>query len=149
MNFYRGVLWPFCNLELEALQEVVSNIDALGATLVVISPQLKKYLKKIAKNLKLTYNLLSDERNKVASQFGLVFSLPDDLHEVYLDFGADLMEYNGDDSWTLPMPGRFIINQQGIIRSVDVDPDYTVRPEPSDIIKILKAWCCHGLILAV
>jgi len=66
------------------------------------------------------------------------FALPDDLRGLYSSFGIDLERFNGNDSWTLPMPGRFILDQQGTILSAEVDPDYTKRPEPSDIIKVLE-----------
>jgi peroxiredoxin len=105
---------------------------------VVISPQLEKYSKQVAKKNNLTFNVLCDKGNKVASQFGLVFKLPDDLQGLYSNFGIDLERFNGDDSWTLPMPGRFILDQQGKIVSADVNPDYTIRPEPDEIIEILK-----------
>jgi peroxiredoxin len=82
--------------------------------------------------------VLCDKGNKAASQFGLVFSLPDDLRKLYSNFKIDLERFNGDDSWTLPMPGRFILGQHGKIISTDVDPDYTIRPEPGDITEILK-----------
>ena len=121
------------------ITEVASNIEALGASILVISPQLEKYSKQVAKKHNLTFSVLCDKENKVASQFGLVFSLPDDLRELYRNFGIDLERFNGDDSWTLPMPGRFILDQQGTILSEDVNPDYTKRPEPVDIIEILKA----------
>jgi peroxiredoxin len=105
---------------------------------VAISPQLEKYSRQVAKKHNLTFSLLSDQGNRVASQFGLVYSLPDDLRGLYSNFGIDLERFNGDDSWTLPMPGRFILDQQGTILSADVNPDYTKRPEPDDIIEILK-----------
>ncbi len=87
---------------------------------------------------RLSYEILSDRGNKLAREFGLVFKLPDDLREVYMQFGADLTKYNGDDSWTLPMPGSFIIDEMSIIRSVEVDPDYTIRPDPQEIVAFLK-----------
>ncbi len=105
---------------------------------MVISPQLEKYSKQVAKKHNLTFSVLCDQGNNVASQFGLVFKLPDDLRGLYSSFGADLERFNGDDSWTLPMPGRFILDQQGKIISADVNADYTVRPEPGEIIGILK-----------
>jgi peroxiredoxin len=83
--------------------------------------------------------VLSDNGNKVASQFGLVFSLPDDLRGLYSNFGIDLERFNGEDAWTLPIPGRFLLDQQGTILSADANPDYTKRPEPSDFIKILES----------
>lgn len=125
-------------MELEALQGVAADIEALGASIVAISPQLGKYSKDVSKKHNLQFNLLFDKGNKTASRFGLVFSLPDDLRELYSNFEINLEKFNGDDSWTLPMPGRFILDQQGTILSADVNPDYTIRPEPGGIIEILK-----------
>ncbi len=82
--------------------------------------------------------LLSDPGNRVARKFNLVHQLPEDLRKVYLSFGVDLEKFNGDESWTLPMPARFVIDQSGIIRSADVNADYTIRPEPEDTVKILR-----------
>ena len=83
--------------------------------------------------------LLSDPGNKVAEKFHLAFKLPEDLRKVYLSFGVDLAKFNGDDSWTLPMPARFVIDRSRIIRSTEVNADYTMRPEPSDTIKVLRS----------
>jgi peroxiredoxin len=105
---------------------------------VVISPQLEKYSRQVANKHSLTFPVLSDAENRVAAQFGLVFTLPDGLRGLYSGFGIDLERFNGDNSWTLPMPGRFIIDRQGTIISAEVHPDYTRRPEPSDIVDQLS-----------
>jgi peroxiredoxin len=105
---------------------------------VVISPQLEKYSEQLTKKHNLTFSMLCDKGNRIASRFGLVYGFPDDLRELYRNFGIDLERYNGDDSWTLPMPARFILDQKGTIISADVNPDYTIRPEPDEIIEILK-----------
>jgi hypothetical protein len=39
VSFYRGVWCPYCNLELQALQEALADITVRGANLVAISPQ--------------------------------------------------------------------------------------------------------------
>ncbi len=83
--------------------------------------------------------MLSDRGNQLARRFGLAFELADDLRALYAKFGVDLEKFNGDDSWMLPMPGRFVIDRGSIIRSAEVDPDYTIRPEPSRTIEVLKA----------
>jgi peroxiredoxin len=67
-----------------------------------------------------------------------VFQLPADLRKVYLKFGVDLSRFNGDDSWTLPMPGRFVADRQGVIGSADVDPDYTIRPDSAETVASLR-----------
>ena len=125
-------------MELEALQETASDIKAQGASLVVISPQLEKYSKLMATKHKLTFPLVRDEDNQVAAQFGVAFKFPDDLAELYSQFGIDLVRYNGNDLWSLPMPGRFVLDQKGNVVSAEANPDYTLRPEPSEIVEILK-----------
>jgi peroxiredoxin len=74
----------------------------------------------------------------------LTFKLPEDLHQVYGKFGIDLKKYNGDESWTLPMPARFVINSSGTVRAADVDPDYTVRPEPAETVRVLEGLRSRG-----
>ncbi len=75
----------------------------------------------------------------MAEAYGLVFTLPDDLREIYLKFGIDLAQGNGDGTWRLPVPARFVIDRQGIVRAVDADPDYTRRPEPAQTVAALRA----------
>lgn len=63
-----------------------------------------------------------------------MFTLPDYLREAYLGIGIDLPRFNGDESWELPMPATFVIAADGTIVRADADPDYTVRPEPADVL---------------
>lgn len=87
----------------------------------------------------LTYDLLTDRGNRVAGQFGIAFTLAEELRPIYRKFNSDLTVYNGDDSWTLPLPGQFIIDQSSIIRYSNVNVDYTSRPEPSETAAELRA----------
>jgi len=64
---------------------------------------------------------------------------------VYSKFGVDLSRFNGDDSWALPMPGRFVVDRQGVIRSADVNPDYTIRPEPAETVASLRKLMAAGV----
>jgi peroxiredoxin len=126
-------------LELEALQAVIDDIKKCGASLIAVSPQLPEFNAKLINQKNLTFDLLSDPGNNVAKAFGISFSFPEDLKNLYLKFGIDLPKHNGDDSWTLPMPARFIIDRGSTIRYAQIDPDYTVRPEPEHTIEALKA----------
>ena len=92
----------------------------------------------MAARQKLTFPILWDEKSAVAQAFGLAFTLPDDLRAVYLGFGNDLAIRNGDPSWQLPVPARFVIDAAGIVRSVEADPDYTHRPEPESTLEALR-----------
>ena len=84
------------------------------------------------------FEILSDPGNEVARRYGLTFHLPEDLKKVYLPFDINLAKYNGDDSWTLPLPARLIIGQDGIITSAEINADYTVRPDPDETITALR-----------
>lgn len=104
------------------------------------SPQLPRYSKQIVKKNKLEFPVLTDIDNKVASLFGLTFTLPEELQEIYSNFGIDLTRFNGNDSWKLPLSGRFIVDGQGFVRDVEVHPDYTKRPDPKEILEILQSF---------
>jgi peroxiredoxin len=137
VTFYRGVWCPYCNLDLQALQAVAGKVRAAGANLVTISPQIAANSRKAQRDLDLSFPVLSDPGNEVADRFGLRFRLPEDLAGLYLKFGVDLARLNGDTSQTLPMPARYIIGRDGVIRYAEVNPDYTRRPDPQDLIPAL------------
>lgn len=86
----------------------------------------------------LTFPIVQDTGLAIARSFGLVFTLPDDLKALYQSFGIDLPKNTGHTVWELPMPARYVIDRTGIVRSAEVDPDYTARPEPSATLAILQ-----------
>ena len=124
--------------ELEALQTVTEEIRALGAEIVALSPELPEHGRDVIARRKLTIPILRDEGNVVAGLFGLSFRIPEDLRQVYLSFGIDLPASNGEDSQTLPMPARYVIDPSGGIRYARVHPDYTRRPEPVETLDALR-----------
>jgi len=97
---------------------------------VALTPQQPAHSLKMLEDHKLGFEILSDPGNQYAAALGLRFELPAELRAIYQSFGIDLPAVNGEPSWTLPMPGRVVVDRGGVIRSVDVDPDYTIRPEP-------------------
>ena len=121
------------------MQQVTGTLNELGATICAITPQPLHATRTLIEKHKINFDVLSDHSNEYAAKLGLRFKLPDDLKQVYLSFGNDLAVRNGEDSWTLPMPGRFVIDTSAIIRTVDVDPDYRYRPEPEKTVEDVKA----------
>ena len=95
--------------------------------------------RELSRTRQLTFDILTDRGNEVAARFGLRFNLPDYLRQVYSTFPLDLEKFNGDASWSLPIPARFLIDSQGIIRAAESDPDYTTRPEPEDTLEAVRA----------
>jgi peroxiredoxin len=121
------------------LQQVLATLEEYGATLVAITPQLAEASRSLIEKQRLGFDLLSDPGNDYAARLGLRFTLPDDLKGVYLGFGVDLPARNGEASWTLPMPGRFVVDRGGIVRALDVDPDYEYRPEPQKTVDDVRS----------
>lgn len=137
-SFYRGVWCPYCNMELQALEAVRPEYEKRGARLVAISPQIAANSRKSMRQNKLGFPILSDSNGQVAAAFGLRFELPDYLVDLYKYLKNDLPSFNDDPSWTLPMPARYVIGQDGTVLYANVNPDYTQRPEPKDLLPALQ-----------
>jgi peroxiredoxin len=125
-------------MELEALQDIDSEARALGARIVALTPELERYTRSLHKKLKLTFDILTDLHLTTSEQFGLVFTLPDYLRELYKSFGSTLDRFHDESTYRLPMPARYVIDKGGTIRAADVNADYTIRPEPSETINRLR-----------
>lgn len=137
VTFYRGVWCPYCNLDLQAMNEALPTLQSYGASLVAISPQTAVNSRKSVRTNQLGFPVLSDVHNDTAAAFGLRFTLPDYLIDLYKSLRNDLPAFNGDASWTLPMPARYVIGQDGIVLYSEVSPDYTRRPDPDALFPAL------------
>ena len=139
VSFTRGSWCPYCSAEVRALNEAYDQFRRAGIELVVLSPQSLHRAQKQAAADKLKFNLLVDTDNQVGKAFGVVYTFPDDLKNVYLEaFKTDIQAINEADVWQLPIPARFIIDGSGIIRDAKADPDYRYRPEPTEVLDIVK-----------
>jgi len=121
------------------------EITAAGTSLVAISPELPEHTADTSRKDGVAFEILSDHGNAVARHFGLVFQFPPDLVELYrTGFKNDLTVRNGTDNFELPIPATFVIAQDGIIRLAFVNPDYTKRLEPQDIVEALQVMRSPG-----
>ena len=111
----------------------------MGGTIIAISPQQSKYTKQVVKKHGLFFPVLEDKNNQYAERLNLAFTISERLKELYIGFGLDLPRFNGNDSWGLPMPARFLVDTNGVIKETEVHPDHTIRPEPTDILKFIKS----------
>ncbi len=107
--------------------------------MVAISPQIPEKNVEVKERHTLGFPVLSDPGHGWARQLGLVFTMPQALQELYKKFGILIPEFNGDDSWELPLPARLVVDGEGAIRSIDADVDYTRRPEAEASVEALKA----------
>jgi len=127
-------------MELEALQAVLPQLRELGASLVAISPQRAAYGQAVRRRAALEFDVLSDEGLKVAQAFGLMFTLPSYLAELYRSFGKTLDKFHGEPAYRLPLPARYLVDRQGQICASDVNADYTIRPDPEETLAKLRGF---------
>jgi peroxiredoxin len=125
-------------MELEALQAIDSEVSRLGTQIVALTPELERYTRAVHKKLNLAFDILTDLHLKTAEQFRLAFVLPAYLREVYKSFGSTLDRFHDESEYRLPMSARYVIDTEGIIRAADVNANYTVRPEPSETVRLLR-----------
>jgi peroxiredoxin len=138
--FIRGRWCPFCVGQMEAMNLILPRFEqefGEAGALVAISPQTVKQSFFMHDQHKIRFPLLSDAGNKVARQFRLTYRVPQAQEAVYRRAFVNLPFANGDESWELPIPATYIVGRDGTIVYASANEDYTERPEPSEIVKLL------------
>jgi len=139
LAFIRGRWCPFCVAQLEAMNLIGPALAGAGAGLAAISPQTVQQSFFMRDQHKLRFPLLSDTGNNVARQFGLTYRVPAEQQAVYQRAFVNLPFVNGDDSWELPIPATYIIDGNGSVLYASANEDYTQRPEPEEITRVLTS----------
>lgn len=67
-----------------------------------------------------------------------MFTFPDYLRDLYRSWGSTLDRFHDESEYRLPMPARYIVDSNNVIRTADVNADYTIRPEPSETLRRLE-----------
>jgi peroxiredoxin len=137
ITFYRGEWCPFCNITLTNFQKILPDIQAKGVTFVAISPELPNQSLSTTEKHDLKFPVLSDVGNQFAKTLGFLFQQPDSLRPVFDKFGHKLKERNGDDSFIVPVPATILVGKDGKVKNTYINPDYTKRVEPQEVLKWL------------
>jgi len=137
--FYRGAWCPYCNLELKALQAVLPEFTAAGATLIAISPQTPDESLSSEEKNNLEFPVLSDTNLTAIKGFGLLHPVDDRTKDYYENAGIDLVRRNGAAGWQLPLPATYVIAPDRRIRFAFVNADYKLRAEPADVLEAVSA----------
>jgi peroxiredoxin len=139
ISFNRGAWCPYCNAELRALQEILPQIQKMGASLISISPQKPDDSLSLTERFMLEFDLLSDPEQKVIRDYKLWYDFPEELRAFYSNiYGIDVSKENANGEWTLPVPATFILDANGVVRARHIAMDYRQRMEPSEILAVLR-----------
>jgi peroxiredoxin len=136
--FYRGRWCPYDVTTLETWNQWLPQIEAAGARLVAISPQKPQHTFFTADQHKLLFSVLSDTRNNVAREFGLVYRVPDYLEQHYRRVFINLPNSNGDQSWELPLAATYVVGRDGQVFYARAEADFRFRSEPEEVIAAVE-----------
>lgn len=137
--FYRGGWCPYCNTQLSSLQEAKQALQGLGYQIVAVSPDTPEELAKSVEDQQLDYTLLSDSDLSLARFLGVAFIVDDETIEKYKGYDIDLLAASGGKSANmLPVPTVFVVDQEGVIRYVHSEPDYTKRLNAQELVAAAK-----------
>jgi len=145
ITFFRGRWCPYCMTELEAWQSAFPTVRERGALVVAISPQLPRQNDFTVQQHHLTFPLLTDAGCRLATQFGIAYTVPDHMKLHYRSILINIPFINGsqaapdgtDETWRLPLPATFVISQSNTVLFAEAHADHRVRPDPADVLAVL------------
>jgi len=138
LNFFDGSWSPYSNLQLIALQKVASQLKILNAALITLSPQTQDKSLYLHEKHSLDFDILYDKNNTIAKEFGIVYTLSDEVISTYDKLKVDILEANRNGTFDLPSPATYIVNKSYEIIYAFVDENYRKRCEPKTIIDVIK-----------
>lgn len=141
VKFFRGRWCPYCVTELETWRDLHERLREAGGLLVAIGPQTSRQNDFMVGQHSLPFPVLSDPGCTVAEEFRLAYSVPEYLREYYRSILVNIPFINGDPSWRLPLPGTFVLAQDGKVLYAEAHADFRVRPEPEDALATAVQAC--------
>lgn len=136
--FYRGAWCPYCNLALRTYErELAPRLAERGVSMIAVSPQRPDGSLTMAQTNDLSYDVLSDPGNHIGRALGIVTRPTDRVQHAQASLGLDLTEVNADGTPDILMPTVAIVDAEGVLRWIDVHPNYVTRSEPARILEAL------------
>jgi peroxiredoxin len=133
--FYRGAWCPYCNIALKSYQrQVLPSLRERGVSLIAVSPQKPDASLSAQETNELEFSVLSDPGNQIATQLGILTHPNDGARKSQQALGIDVAGSNIDGTDNVAMPTVVLVDPTGVIRWIDVHPNYTTRTEPADIL---------------
>lgn len=132
--FYRGQWCPFCNKELNRLNDSLSLITAKGASVIAISPETTGNVEKTVEKTHATFPIISDSLMSIMKLYKVNFAVDEGTQKKYLEYGIDFSTANGSNGANLPVPATYIVGKDGRVKFTFFNPDYRVRPSVKELL---------------
>ena len=138
VTFHRGHWCPYCRISISTLVKAQPRIEAQGARMVAIVPDREEFAAEMKEDCNVSFPILCDMDNGYAMSLNLAIWVGAEMQEYMSGIGRKLPQYQGNESWMLPIPATFVVGKDGRIKSRFVDPDYRNRMAVDDLIEALK-----------
>jgi peroxiredoxin len=138
VTFHRGHWCPYCRISINALAQAQLRIQALGARMVAIVPDRQQFAAEMKTESGVNFPILTDMDNGYAMSLNLAIWVGAEMKEYMTSIGRNLPDYQGNDSWILPIPATFVVAPDGRVRACFTDPDYRQRMTIEDLIAALQ-----------
>ena len=137
--FHRGHWCPYCRLNTAALADVHAQATREGGQIVAITPDRQKFALALKEDSGAAFPILTDMDNGYALSLGLVLWVSPELQQMMGARGRDVPSFQGNDSWTLPIPATFVVGSDGLVKARFIDPDFRKRMATEDLLAALRA----------
>jgi peroxiredoxin len=138
VTFHRGHWCPYCRISINTLAKAQPRIEALGARMVAIVPDREQFAAEMRQDSNVKFPILSDVDNGYAMSLNLAIWVGAEMEDFMTKIGRALPQYQGNESWMLPIPATFVVAQDGRIKAQFVDPDYRKRMAIDELVASLK-----------
>jgi peroxiredoxin len=136
--FHRGHWCPWCRISINALVRVHSEIAEAKGQVIAIMPDRQPFAAEFKREASSPFAVLIDIDNGYALSLNLAIWIGPDLERLLASYGRALPDYQGNDSWMLPIPATFVVGRDGIIRARFIDPDFRRRMTVEELLDALK-----------
>lgn len=138
VTFHRGHWCPWCRISINTLARAQARLEASGARMVAIIPDREQFAAEMKDEAQATFPILSDMDNAYAMSLNLAIWVGSEMEDYIRARGHELPQFQGNDSWMLPIPATFVIGRDGRIAARFVDPDYRKRAAVEDLIAAVR-----------
>ncbi|OOQ57633.1 peroxiredoxin-like family protein [Mucilaginibacter pedocola] len=135
--FYRGQWCPYCNKQMQHIQDSLQLLQGKGAFVIGVTPETADNIKVTVAKTKASYSIVQDKGYTIMNAYGVKYTMDDATVAKYKGYGLDMAKANGNPDNVLPVPATYVIDSSGKITFAHFDKDYSKRPAIKDILAVL------------
>ncbi|MBD1394208.1 peroxiredoxin-like family protein [Mucilaginibacter glaciei] len=135
--FYRGQWCPYCNKQMQHIQDSLQLLSGKGAYVIGVTPETEENIAKTVTKTKASYSIVQDKGYSIMKSYGVNYFMDDATVTKYKGYGLDMAKANGNPDNVLPVPATYVIGSDGKIAFAHFDKDYSKRASVKDILTAL------------